>query len=162
MAADTDQLRRHQLDFTLYNLPSATVRLDFPKEANAEIIMLSAIPAVTLGASYAGAPVIIKSLSLQPRRLLFDIESPPTLLPLTLQIACNGPFVFGWIQVPGEVQTAIVTAVQRIRIVGPSYWALPLGQYIAVPASKPIETPSTRKSGSALGTVRPATEVSMP
>jgi hypothetical protein len=160
MAADTFQLPRHQIGFTLYDLPSATVRLDLPKEADAEIIMLRAISTIDLGASYIGEPVTFKSLSIQPRRLLFEIESAPSLLPLTLQIACKGPFVFGWIQVPGNVQTAIVTAAQRIRIVGSSYWALPLGQGArnSVPAPPPPETSSTRRSASASEAGKPATE----
>jgi hypothetical protein len=160
MAAETFQLPRHQIDFTLYNLPSATVRLDLPKEADAEIIMLQAMPTISLGAAYIGEPVIFKSLSIQPRRLLIEIESAPSMMPLTLQIACKGPFVFGWIQVPGNVQTAIGTAAQRIRIVGSSYWALPLRQGApnSMPAPPPPETSSTRRSASASEAGKPATE----
>ncbi|HEU0084804.1 MAG TPA: hypothetical protein VFQ87_18265 [Bradyrhizobium sp.] len=159
MAVDTFQLPCHQIDFTLHNLPSATVRIDLPKEADAEITMLRAMPTIGLGVSYSGAPVIINSLSLQPRRLLFEVESPPSLLPLTLHIACKGAFVFGWIQVPGDVQTAIITTAQRIRIVGSSYWALPLRQ--DAPNSGPaLLPPETRRSASASGAGKPATEVS--
>ncbi|HEY4940850.1 MAG TPA: hypothetical protein VII56_05435 [Rhizomicrobium sp.] len=158
MTADTSQMLRHQLDFTLYDLPATTVRIDFPAAAGAENMMLTAMPMIQLGASYTNAPIIINNLSLQPRRIQFEIASPPSLLPITLQIACSGAFVFGWLQVPESVQTAIATVAQRIRIVGPGYWALPLWQEpdTSEPELKPSENPPPRKSGSAAA--KPAVE----
>lgn len=138
MVADTNPILRHQLDFVLHDLPSGTVRIDFPVMAGAENVMLATVPTIQLGASYAASPALISNLFLQPRRIQFDITSPPALLPLKLQIRCNSPFMFGWLQVPENIQTTIATVVERIRIVGSSYWALPLGQGIPEPTQRPV------------------------
>ncbi|MGK6319614.1 hypothetical protein [Sphingomonas sp. DT-204] len=130
MVADTNPILRHQLDFVLHNLPSGTVRIDFPATVGAENVMLTTMPTIQLGASYADSPALVSNLSLQPRRIQFDAVSPPALLPVTLQIRCNSPFIFGWLQVPENIQTTIATVVEQVRIVGSSYWALPLGQGI--------------------------------
>jgi hypothetical protein len=137
MVSDTNPILRHQLDFVLHNLPSGTVRIEFPATAGAENVMLTTMPAIQLGASYVDSPVLISNLFLQPRRIQFDVASPPALLPVTLQVRCNSPFIFGWLQVPENIQTTIGTVVERIRIVGTSYWALPLGQGIIEPERKP-------------------------
>src|SRR4051812_34373009 len=108
MAADIDQpVQQHQLDFTLYNVPATTVRIDFPAAAAAETMMLTAMPSLQLNAGYTDAPTIISSMYVQPRRILFEIASAPSQLPISLQIACKGPFVFGWLLVPENVQTVI-------------------------------------------------------
>ncbi|HXC55138.1 MAG TPA: hypothetical protein VNU97_07580 [Rhizomicrobium sp.] len=157
MDADGNQTLRHQLDFTLYNLPSTTIRIDFPTAAGAENILLTAMPTIRLGASYTPSPVTVSNLFVQPRRIECEISNAPSLLPISLQITCGGPFVFGWLLVPESVQTVIATAVQRIRIVGPGYWALPLRQAGATSEPKPNETVPPRKSGTA--PAKPAGEV---
>lgn len=131
MTGDSGVLLRHQLDFTLYSLPATTVRIDFPVAAEAEIMMLAAMPTIRIGANYVASAIVINSLVIQPRRLQFEIANPPALLPIALQVLCRGPFVFGWLRVPETVQTVIATAAQQIRIVGPSYWAVPLGPGLA-------------------------------
>jgi len=133
MAADTNPVLLHQIDFMLYNLPETTVRIDFPVAAVAEIMMLAAMPSVRIGANYIASAIVINNLLIQPRRLQFEVANTPALLPITLQILCRGPFVFGWLRVPETVQTVIATAAQQIRIVGPSYWAVPLGPGAVAP-----------------------------
>nr|WP_294814481.1 hypothetical protein [uncultured Sphingomonas sp.] len=162
MVSDTNPILRHQLDFVLHDLSSGTVRIEFPATAEAENVMLTTMPAIQLGASYVGWPVLISNLFLQPRRIQFDVTNPPALLPVTLQIRCNGPFIFGLLQVPENIQTTIATVMERIRIVGTSYWALPLGQGLVEPerrpnperpekspAAKPIERASSASSAAA-------------
>lgn len=147
MAADTKHMLRHQLNFTLYNLPATTVRIDFPSAAGAETMMWTSMPTIQLGASYTNTPVVINNLFIQPRRIEFEIASPPSQLPIALQIESGSQFVFGWLLVPESVQTVIATVAQRIRIVGPGYWALPLWQppESPEPVSKPTETPAPGK-----------------
>jgi hypothetical protein len=169
MVSDTNPILRHQLDFVLHGLSPGTVRIEFPATAEAENVMLTTMPSILLGASYADSPALISNLSVQPSRIQFDVASPPALLPVTLQVRCNSPFIFGWLQVPETIQTTIATVMEQIRIVGPSYWALPLGEGIieqrepdpeksgksaaakpaertlspkpaAIPAAKPVET----------------------
>ncbi|MGK6355773.1 hypothetical protein ACMGDH_11190 [Sphingomonas sp. DT-207] len=136
MVSDTHPILRHQIDFMLHNLPSGTVRIEFPAAAGAENVMLTTVPTIQLGASYADAPALVSNLFVQPRRIQFDVTSPPALLPVTLQIKCSSPFIFGWLQVPENIQTTVATVVERIRIVGSSYWALPLGEGVAEPGRK--------------------------
>jgi hypothetical protein len=146
MGADTNPILRHQLDFTLHNLPSTAVRIDFPVASGAEILLLTSIPTVRLGASYSDTPVLISNIFLQPQRIQFDITSPPPVLPITLQIKCNQAFVFGWLQVPENIQTSIATVVEQIRIIGPSYWALPLGQGVRDREGRPVAATSAEKA----------------
>ncbi len=141
MAAENNALLQHALDLTFYGLPSsASVRLDFPIETGAIIPMPRATPSVRLGASYGGGEMAIRGLSIQPRRIEFDIENAPATLPLLVHILCGGRFIHGWVQVPGDVQVSIATSVQRIRFVGAGYWAVPLTQVEA--ESKPVPKPA--------------------
>jgi hypothetical protein len=158
---------RHQLEFVLFDLPSTTVRIDFPTSASAENLMLMAMPSIQIGASYSAPALVVSNLFIQPRRLQFTIANPPAQLPITLQIACPGPFVFGWLQVPENVQTAIATVAQRLRIVGPSYWALPLGEAVGEPpplphltAAEPAEKVPEPKSSPAPARVKTETTAS--
>ncbi|MDQ0252259.1 hypothetical protein J2W22_004347 [Sphingomonas kyeonggiensis] len=162
MAAENSASLQHALDLTFYDLPSsASIRLEFPIETGAVIPVLVATPSVRLGASYGGGEMVIRGLSIQPRRIEFDIENAPATLPLLVHVLCSGPFLHGWLQVPGNVQASIATAAQRIRFVGPGYWAVPLiqpegdGKPAAAkpaapapapaPSSAPTPTPSTSK-----------------
>lgn len=145
------QSLRHRLNFTFYDLPATTVRIDFPAASGAETMMLASIPAIQIGASYMESGLVINNLLIQPRRIQFEIASAPALLPITLQIACPGPFVFGWLLVPGIAQTGIATAAQQVRIVGPGYWALPLGTGSVVPESPPTSTTTQPPKGGANG-----------
>ena len=133
MAATVNSALHHQLDFLLYDLPATTVRIDFPAEAGAELLLHFVVATVQIGAGYMPSALGINSLSIQPRRIQFEIASPPPVLPVSLRIACPGGFTFGWLQVPETVQTVIATTSERIRIVGPSYWALPLDEGLALP-----------------------------
>lgn len=143
MAAEDSALSQHALDMTFYDLPSsASVRIDFPIETGALIPIPVATPAVRLGAGYGGGEMAIRGLSIQPRRIEFDIENAPATLPLVVHILCGGPFVHGWLQVPGNVQVSIATSAQRIRFVGPGYWAVPLIQAEAVPKPAPRPAPA--------------------
>src|SRR3954468_18447217 len=127
MAAEANMLVRHQIDFVLYNLPPATVRIDLPTTAGAENIMLTSMPTLRLGAAYTENKTQIRNLSIQPRRIEMEIATQLLLLPLSLQVTSGDAFVYGWLHVPEGVQTSIATVLERIRIVGSSYWALPLG-----------------------------------
>lgn len=127
MAAEANMLVRHQIDFILYNLPPSTVSINLATTAGAENFMLTSIPMVRVGAAYIENQTQISNLYIRPRRIEMEIDTAPALLPLSLQITSRDPFVYGWLQVPEGVQTSIATAVQRIRIIGPGYWALPLG-----------------------------------
>src|SRR5690349_16578745 len=99
MVADNSLLLEHALDITFYDLPaSASVRLDFPVAAGAEIPILTSLPAVHLGASYAGGTMGMRSFSITPRRLEFDLENAPASLPLLLHIRSRSAFVYGWLQ----------------------------------------------------------------
>jgi hypothetical protein len=146
MVADNSVLLQHALDITFFGLPAtASVRIDFPIAAGAEIPMSTSSPAVRLGASYSGAAMTVSSFSLTPRRLQFDLENAPASLPLLLHIESRSAFVQGWLQVPEDVQTLIVTAAQRIRFVGPGYWAVPLIQperHSAAPKPTPAPRPA--------------------
>ena len=99
--------------------------------------MLASMPTVRIGAAYMASPIVVNSLSLQPRRIQFELASAAALLPISVQIACRGPFLFGWLLVPETIQTVIATAAERIRVVGPSYWALPLAPGFDLPAPEP-------------------------
>jgi hypothetical protein len=59
------------------------------------------------------------------------MDGAPVELPISLQIASAQPFLFGWLQVPDFVQTSIATSAQRMRLVGATYWALPVVDQIA-------------------------------
>jgi hypothetical protein len=124
MVADPNPPWQHQLDFKLYNLVPTTVRIDFPILEDAD--MTSALPMIQFGAGYVDSPLSISNLLVQARRIQFEIVNAPSLLPISLKITCPGPFVYGWLQVPAHVQTVIATLVEQIRVVGASYWALPL------------------------------------
>jgi len=148
--------RRHQLDFALYDLGPTTVRIDFPFASGAEASMVTEMPVIRFGASYDDSGIGINNLLIQPRRIQFEITKAPPLLPISLQISCDAAFVFGWLLVPENIQTAIRTVAQQIRIVGPGYWALPLAQPTRAPelgasaaapesASFPIATKSAEK-----------------
>lgn len=144
MAVENNALL-HALDLTFFDLPSsASIRLEFPIEAGAVIPMAVTTPSVRLGASFGDGEMTIGSFSIGPRRIEFDIENAPAKLPLVLQVICSAPFLHGWLQVPGNVQALIGTAAQRIRFVGPGYWALPLVQPEGdpKPAPKPAPTPA--------------------
>lgn len=154
MAAENGALLQHALDLTFYDLPSsASIRLDLPIETGALIPMAVATPSVRLGASYGDGEMTIGRFSLGPRRIEFDIENAPAKLPLCIQVLCNAPFLHGWLQVPGDVQVSVGTAAQRIRFVGPGYWAVPLIQPEVdpkpvpkpAPAPAPTPTPSSAK-----------------
>ena len=86
------------------------------------------------------APAAVADSYEDPAYAEFDIENAPATLPLLVHILCGGRFLHGWLQVPGDVQVSIATAVQRIRFVGPGYWAVPLTQVEAdaKPAAKPV------------------------
>jgi hypothetical protein len=112
----------------LFGMPSTGwMRLDLPIASEACFTMLPWIPAVQLGASYGGGMMTLRNFQLQPRRLQFEIDGAPAELPLSLQIASPQPFLFGWLQVPDLVQTSIATSAQRMRLVGTTYWAVPVG-----------------------------------
>ena len=56
----------------------------------------------------------IRGLSIQPRRIEFDIENAPATLPLLVHILCGGRFIHGWVQVPGfceSISTRLVPVV---------------------------------------------------
>lgn len=166
MAAENSVLLQHALDITFFGLPStASVRIDLPIAAGAEIPMSTSTPAVHLGARYSGGAMTVSSFSLTPRRLQFDLENAPASLPLLLHIQSRSAFVQGWLQVPEGVQTLIVTAAQRIRFVGPGYWAVPLiqaeGRSAAAPKPAPAPrpapaTPASRSSRSGRSRPTPA------
>ncbi|HEX8380450.1 MAG TPA: hypothetical protein VF619_07875 [Allosphingosinicella sp.] len=127
MPIDPKRLTLHELSLVLYGLPStATVRLDLPIASGASIAMLPWIPAVQLGASQGVGFMTLRNFRLQPRRLQFEVEGAPAELPLTLQVSSAQPYLFGWLQVPDQVQSSIATALQRMRVVGATYWALPV------------------------------------
>jgi hypothetical protein len=151
MSADSTALLHHALDITFYDLPSsAMIRLDFPGGAGAMIPMSLATPAVRLGASYGSGGISVDGFALTPRRLEFELGNAPASLPLLVHVLSRSNFVYGWLQVPGGVQVSIATSVERIRFVGPGYWALPLVQSNdressttkAMPAAKPEATPA--------------------
>jgi hypothetical protein len=130
MSADSTALLHHALDITFYDLPaSAAIRLDFPVSAGATIPMALSTPAVRLGASYGGGGMAANGFSLTPRRFELELENAPAALPLLVHVLSRSSFVYGWLQVPGGVQVSIATSVERIRFVGPGYWALPLAQF---------------------------------
>ncbi len=163
MAAENSALLQHALDITFYDLPSsASIRLDFPIETGAAIPMLRATPSVRLGASYGGGEMAIRGLSIQPRRIEFDVENAPATLPLLVHILCGGRFIHGWVQVPGDVQVSIATSVQRIRFVGAGYWAVPLTQVEAEgkPAARPAPARAPAPAPAPAST--PAPSVSKP
>ena len=152
MSADSTALLHHALDITFYDLPSnAVIRLDFPGSAGAMIPMTLATPAVRLGASYGSGGMAVSGFALTPRRLEFELDNAPASLPLLVHVLSRSSFVYGWLQVPGGVQVSIATSVERIRFVGPGYWALPLvqsdGRESSVvkptPTAKPEPAPST-------------------
>lgn len=116
-------------------------------------MMLAAMPTIRIGANYVSSAIIINNLVIQPRRLQFEVASPPALLPIELQVLCRGPFVFGWLLVPETVQTVIATAAQQIRIVGPSYWAVPLGPGLT--ASEPAPNSAAAKPAPNSPTAKP-------
>jgi hypothetical protein len=145
MAAENSGLLRHALDLTFFGLPAtASVRLDFPIASDAEIPLSASVPAVLLGARYAGGAMGMRSFSITPRRLQFELENAPDSLPLLVHIQSRSAFVHGWLQVPEGVQTLIATAAQRIRFVGPGYWAVPLIQPEAPRAAMPRPSPAPR------------------
>ena len=147
MVAENSLLLQHALDITFFGLPAtASVRIDFPIAAGAEIPMSTSTPVVRLGASYGGGAIGMRNFSITPRRLQFDLENAPASLPLLLHILSRNAFAYGWLQVPEDVQTLIVTAAQRIRFVGPGYWAVPLiqpeGNGAAIPKPSPAPRPA--------------------
>jgi hypothetical protein len=121
---DTNLPWQHQLDFKLYHLVPTTVRIDFPVLESADLT--SDLPTIRIGASYTDSQLSISNLRVQRRRIQFEVARAPSLLPISLRIACPAPFVYGWLLVPETVQTVIATVVEQIRFVGPGYWALPL------------------------------------
>lgn len=152
MAADDGTLLRQTLEITFHDLPaSATVRLDFAPEAGAELLIAASVPTIRLGASFGGGQMGIQSLSLTPRRLQFEVSGAPSRLPLIVSIHSAAPFVHGWLQVPGGVQTTIASAAERIRFVGPSYWVVPLIQAVRAepPVSRPAAPPAAATSAPA-------------
>lgn len=149
MSADSTALLHHALDITFYDLPSnAVIRLDFPGSAGAMIPMTLATPAVRLGASYGSGGMAVSGFALTPRRLEFELDNAPASLPLLVHVLSRSSFVYGWLQVPGGVQVSIATSVERIRFVGPGYWALPLVQSdgressVVKPTARPEPAPS--------------------
>jgi hypothetical protein len=111
--------------------------------------MTLATPAVRLGASYGSGGMAVSGFALTPRRLEFELDNAPASLPLLVHVLSRSSFVYGWLQVPGGVQVSIATSVERIRFVGPGYWALPLVQSdgregsVVKPTARPEPAPST-------------------
>jgi hypothetical protein len=101
--------------------------------------------------------MVIRDMFIQPRRIQFEVLDPPPQLPVSLQIACNGDFVFGWLQVPENIQTSIATAAQRIRIVGPSYWAVPLPHAPEIDRSTRRTDSTQERASEKPATSKPAT-----
>lgn len=148
MSAEYPALTRHIINITFHDLPStAPVRIDFPIDTDAIVPMSLSTPTLSLGASYGGGAMTLSALSLTPRRIQFNLEDAPASLPLTVGLVSNSAFLFGWLQVPGGVQTTIASAVEQIRFVGPGYWAVPL--IVAEPVA-------ARASGRAAAAAAPA------
>jgi hypothetical protein len=121
------RLHRQELSFVLSGLASpASVRIELYSDAEAEIAMFASIPCIQLGASYSSHPSQILELILQPHRIQLQIADAPPSLPVSLQVICGGSFLFGSLYVTETVQTTISTSAERVRIIGPGYWAVPV------------------------------------
>lgn len=144
MAATENSESIYKIHFTLVGIGgSNTIRLDFPNEARTRIALMRQESAFQLGAPFGDSGFVINELVLQPQRLLFTVSGAPAELPLMLRVTGPGPFLFGWLQVPDSAQTIIATAAERVRIMGPGYWAVPVpGAVKPMAPSAPLSPPA--------------------
>ena len=130
---------RQELSVALAGLPSpASVTLDLSRAASSAVTMLRAMPSIRIDSGAGAAPAAVTAIRLQPQRIEIEVVSAPPVLVITLQVACDGPFLFGWLHVPEETFATIATSVERLRIVGPGYWAVPVWEPARPPGGAPV------------------------
>ena len=126
---DSDELSAPicALNFTFVGLSGQeTVVIHLPDTSGASLALSANRPAIELGVGYGDAAFSVSELVLQPRRLFFTVAGAPARLPVVLRVRAPGPFLFGSLQVGQNVETVVSTAAERLRILGPGFWAVPV------------------------------------
>ena len=145
-----------QLNFALLGLSGReTVVLRLPDASGASLAMLTDRSSFEIGVIYGDAAFSISELVLQPQRLFFTVTGAPPRLPLILRVRAPGPFLYGSLQVGETVETIVSTAAERVRILGPGYWAVPV-PLLAAPASRPAMAAIARAAPRRASVVKPA------
>jgi len=113
------------ISFLFYGLPpSSAIKIELPSSSESRFTLV-APGFIEWGTTYTGQ-IEFAELIIRPRRIVAELTVVPQSFLFKLQMPCTGPFLEGNVQVPNGVQITIASAVERIRIFGPGYWAIPI------------------------------------
>ncbi|MBX9814086.1 MAG: hypothetical protein A4S12_13925 [Proteobacteria bacterium SG_bin5] len=127
MADEQSEYKIHSVKFTFIDLAvSNDIQIEISEYCDASVATMIEYPVFELGAAFQTAALSVSELVLRPRRIYFTVANPPARLPMQLRIMTRAPIIFGRLHVPDKAQTEIATMIERVRLMGPGYWAVPV------------------------------------